>query len=71
LKRGIVNAGSKESPLQVHHKISPFINGEINWELAYDDSNLETICGECHGRLHAGVEKSPEEIIAELDNLLK
>lgn len=70
LKEGRINAGSLESPLQVHHKKSPFMNGEINWELGLDDSNLETICSYHHGLEHGGPEKKPEEIIDELDRLL-
>ena len=70
LKQGRVNGGSKENPLQVHHIKSPFANGKINWDLALDDSNLETICAECHGKLHSYENKpSPEEILAVLEDL--
>ena len=71
LKEGKVYGGTLEDPIQVHHKRSPFINGEINWELGLDDSNLETICSYHHGLEHGGHEKTPEQIIEELDNLLK
>jgi 5-methylcytosine-specific restriction protein A len=70
LKQGKVNGGTKDSPLQVHHIRSPFINGKINWDLALDDSNLETICAECHGKLHQHENgTSPEELLAALEDL--
>lgn len=70
LRNGIINAGSKEAPLQVHHKRSPFQNGSINWELALDDKNLETICGECHGKIHAKERGyvDPQDIIKALED---
>lgn len=71
LKEGRVYAGTLEDPIQVHHKRSPFINGEINWELGLDDNNLETICSYHHGLEHGGPEKTPEQIIEELDKLLQ
>ena len=70
LKEGKVNAGSCENPLQVHHKQSPFVNGEINHELAFSDWNLETICSYHHGLEHSGGERSPEEILSLLEELL-
>ena len=71
LKEGRVYAGTADEPLQVHHIKSPFQNGEINWELAFDDNNLETICAYHHGLEHGGPEKSPDEIIKELEALLQ
>ena len=48
--------GSIEN-LQVHHKVSMF-NGYYSPEeydrLAYDLSNLETLCQECHNKKHNG-----------------
>lgn len=52
LARGIINAGTKENPLQVHHKIpitpdnidDPAIT--LNWD------NLETLCQQCHAAEH-------------------
>ena len=64
LRKGIVKAAE-----HVHHKRSPFINGEINWTLLLEDSNLESICAECHGKEH-GREEKPEETIARLEALL-
>ena len=70
LSKGKVTAGE-----QVHHKRSPFDykTGKINWELGLDPENLECLCAECHGMEHAQEKgyKSPEEILKELDNLLK
>lgn len=39
---------------QVHHKDSPFnyIDENERVSKAYDLYNLESICAECHGRLH-------------------
>ncbi len=72
LKKGIVNAGSKESPLNVHHKNSPFKNGKVDYELLYDIDNLETLCPKCHAEIHNKEQghKSPEQILAILDELL-
>ena len=70
LSKGKVTAAE-----QVHHKRSPFDykTGKINWELGLDPDNLECLCAECHGMEHAQEKgyKSPEEILKELDNLLK
>lgn len=70
-KKGIVNAGTPENPLSIHHKKSPFGGGEINWTLLLDESNLETVCQECHAEIHnnqrgLGVKATIEM----LDNLL-
>ena len=48
LKRGIINPGTKEQPLEAHHKIplnddnidDPSIT--LNWE------NMELLCKKCH-----------------------
>lgn len=53
----------------VHHKESPFRNGEVDWTLMLDPSNLESICAECHALEH-NREETPEETIAKLDALL-
>ena len=34
--------------LQVHHK--KYIKGRLAWE--YDESNLVTLCSECHKKIH-------------------
>ena len=57
LKKGIINPGSKESPLEVHHKIQltddninePNIT--LNWE------NLEALCKVCHDEKKQKAEK--------------
>lgn len=68
-----MNGGSLESPLQVHHKVSPFQNGTINWDLALDDSNLETICGYHHGLLHQKEQgyRDPQELLDALEALFE
>lgn len=71
LNEGKVYGGTLEDPIQVHHKVSPFKDGKINWELGLDDSNLETICSYHHGLEHGGPEKSPEQIFQELEDMLK
>lgn len=56
----------------VHHKVSPFSKGQVNQYLFLDYENLESVCHDCHGMLHAKEQgyKSPEDIINELDKLL-
>ena len=72
LAKGKVNAGSLDMPLNVHHIRSPFANNEINWALLGDTDNLMTLCPECHAKRHNKPnEKDPEEILAELEELLK
>lgn len=72
LKEGKVYAGTADDPLQVHHKISPFAKGVIDYDLLLDDNNLETICSYHHGLEHQEQKgyQSPEKIIAILDDLL-
>jgi len=55
----------------VHHIKSPFQNGEINWNLLVSWDNLESLCKECHGEIHAKQQGhiSPEEILKQLDAL--
>jgi predicted HNH restriction endonuclease len=66
LKKGKVTAAQ-----DVHHKKSPFKDGEINWNLLLDYDNLMSVCKDCHGKIHAAQQGhvSPEEIIAQLDAL--
>lgn len=64
LAKGIIRPADS-----VHHKVSPFRNGEVDWTLMLDPSNLESICRQCHGEEH-GREESPEETIEKLDELL-
>lgn len=73
LKEGKVYAGTAEDPLQVHHKRSPFRDGAINWELALDDDNLETICSYHHAMEHQKMSgyKDPQLILDALEELFK
>lgn len=62
----------KITPAQdIHHKKSPFKNGEINWNLLYDENNLMSLCKECHGNIHAAQQGhiSAEEVLRQLDEL--
>jgi 5-methylcytosine-specific restriction endonuclease McrA len=36
----------------VHHKKSPFKNGEINYNLLLDKNNLMSVCKQCHAEIH-------------------
>ena len=48
MKRGIIEAGSKDRPLEVHHKIplTPENVRDTNITLNWD--NLELLCKSCH-----------------------
>lgn len=56
----------------IHHKVSPFKNGAVNWALLLDYDNLMAVCKECHGQLHAAQQGhiSAEEVLKQLDDLL-
>ena len=48
LKKGIIEAGSKKRPLEVHHKI-PLTDDNINNpEITLNWNNLELLCKDCH-----------------------
>ena len=48
LKRGIINAGSKEQPLEVHHK-EPITDENINNpNITLNWDNMELLCKQCH-----------------------
>ena len=66
LKKGKVTPATS-----VHHIKSPFKKGEVNYALLLDYDNLEAICHECHGLLHAKEQGhiSPEEVLKQLDAL--
>ena len=57
--------------VDIHHKKSPFRNGEVNWNLLLDYDNLMAVCKDCHGEIHAKQQGhiSPEEILKQLDAL--
>ena len=48
MKRGIIEAGSKDRPLEVHHKI-PLTNENVkDPKIALNWDNLELLCKTCH-----------------------
>ena len=48
LARGIINPGSKEQPLEVHHKIPLTADNVKNPKVALSWDNLECLCKACH-----------------------
>ena len=48
LKRGIIEAGSKDRPLEVHHKIPLTADNVRDPNVALAWSNLELLCKDCH-----------------------
>ena len=52
LARGIINAGSKENPLQVHHKIKLTPDNIDDPSITLNWDNLETLCQDCHAAEH-------------------
>jgi 5-methylcytosine-specific restriction protein A len=66
-----LNQGKVTPATDIHHLISPFQHGEINYKLLYDYDNLMALCKECHGNLHAAQQGhvSPEEVLKQLDDL--
>lgn len=48
LKRGIIEAGSKDRPLEVHHKIPLTAENVTDPEVALAWSNLMLLCKSCH-----------------------
>lgn len=62
---------------QVHHIISPFRRGQVDYVKLLDPNNLESICPVCHAELHnkekgyvpaAEMVKILDEIMAEVDD---
>ena len=67
LKKGKVTPSE-----DIHHKISPFKGGKVDYNLLVDENNLMSLCKQCHSTIHlnqSGI-KSQKQIIEELDNLL-
>jgi 5-methylcytosine-specific restriction protein A len=62
--------GRVKAAEDVHHIKSPFFNGTYSRELLLDEKNLMAVCKDCHAAIH-GKTKTNQEIIAELDALLK
>ena len=48
MKRGIIEAGSKDRPLEVHHKIPLTADNVTDPNVALAWSNLELLCKSCH-----------------------
>ena len=48
LSRGIIEAGSKDRPLEVHHKIQLTDENVENPKIALNWDNLELLCKSCH-----------------------
>ena len=68
--KGIINPGSPEHPLHIHHIKSPFSSSGVNMDLLLDDANLMTVCGECHGLIHNNPKVVNKVLIDKLDTLL-
>lgn len=68
-----LSKGKITSATSVHHIKSPFKDGEINWNLLLDYTNLMSVCHECHAEIHneQNGHKSPKQIIEELDKLFE
>ena len=50
LKRGIIEPGSKDRPLEVHHK-TPLTADNVNDpKVALNWDNLELLCKDCHDK---------------------
>ena len=48
LKRGIIEPGSKDRPLEVHHKMPLTVDNIRDPEIALAWENLELLCKTCH-----------------------
>jgi len=48
LKRGKVNAGEKDRPLEVHHKIPLTVENIHDPKVTLNWNNLELLCKDCH-----------------------
>lgn len=68
--KGIINPGTPEHPLHIHHIKSPFSSSGVNMDLLLDDSNLMTVCGECHGIIHNNPKAVNKVLMDKLDTLL-
>ena len=68
--KGIINPGTPEHPLHIYHIKSPFSSSGVNMDLLLDDSNLMTVCGECHGLIHNNPKVVNKAMIDKLDKLL-
>lgn len=48
MKRGIIEAGSKDRPLEVHHKVPLTADNVKDPEISLNWENLELLCKTCH-----------------------
>ena len=48
LKRGVINPGTKEQPLEVHHKVPLNADNVKDPNIALGWDNLELLCKQCH-----------------------
>jgi len=53
LAKGIINPGSRDNPLQVHHKIHLTEDNLRDPSIALNWDNLELLCQQCHLEEHA------------------
>lgn len=68
--KGIINPGTPEHPLHIHHIKSPFSSSGVDMDLLLDDNNLMTVCGECHGLIHNNPKVVNKVLMDKLDTLL-
>lgn len=71
LENHIVNGGTPENPLQVHHINSPFdanLTEMERWMRLLDWNNLKTLCATCHTMEHNKKNKKKRE---KFDNFSK
>lgn len=54
LARGIINAGTREMPLQVHHKVKLTRDNISDPAITLNWDNLTLLCKECHDAEHTG-----------------
>ena len=57
LKRGIINPGEKDRPLEVHHKVPLTADNVQDPKVALAWNNLELLCKDCHDAERARREK--------------
>ena len=57
MKRGIIEAGSKDRPLEVHHKIPLTAETVKDPKVALNWDNLELLCKTCHDEVKARTQK--------------
>ena len=57
MKRGIINPGEKDRPLEVHHKVPLTADNVQDPEVSLAWDNLELLCKDCHDAERARREK--------------